>query len=78
MHRTQVLLEEQQYVVLRNRAQREGRSLGELIRELIEVGLRASQQPGGKPAQGIASLRGLLDDPGFEAKDHDRTLYGKG
>lgn len=78
MHRTQILLEEQQYIVLRNRAQREGKSLGELIRDLIEIGLRASQQPKGRPGQGIASLRGLIDDPGLEAKDHDRTLYGKG
>ncbi len=56
MHRTQILLEEQQYVLLRNRAQREGVSLGEPIRSLIDIGLQASKQPRGEPRPAIASL----------------------
>ncbi len=78
MHRTQVLLEEEQYLILRNRAQREGKSLSELIRGLLDAGLRASQCDGGGPRQSIGSLQGLIDDPGFDARDHDRTLYGEG
>ncbi|MBI5441220.1 MAG: hypothetical protein HY900_08420 [Deltaproteobacteria bacterium] len=77
MHRTQVLLEEQQYLVLRNRAQREGKSLGALIRDLIDAGLRASQPAVGKGRPGIGSLKGMVEDPGFDAKDHDAALYGK-
>ena len=77
MHRTQVLLEEQQYMILRNRAQREGKSLGALIRDLITLGLQASQRTAGKEGQSISSLKGLIDDPGFHAKDHDNVLYGK-
>lgn len=78
MHRTQVLLEEQQYIILRNRAQREGKSLGELIRDLIAVGLQASQRTGRRGGQSLSSLKGLIDDPDFDAKDHDSALYGKG
>lgn len=77
MHRTQVLLEEQQYSILHNRAQREGKSLGALIRELLDVGLRASQRAEGKPGQVLSSLKGLIDDPDFDAREHDRVVYDR-
>lgn len=37
MHRTQVLLEEQQYRRLKEESARTGRSIGELVREAIDL-----------------------------------------
>ena len=74
MRRAQVLFEEQQYEMLRNRARREGKSLSGLIRELVAVGLQASQRTEARGDHSLSSLKGLIDDPGFEAKDHDSIL----
>lgn len=77
MHRTQVMLEESQYVALRERARRSGKSMGEIIRELLSR--EASLGPGRtlKESEGLFALEGALNDGAMAAKDHDTILYGR-
>ena len=76
MHRTQVLLEEQQYQALRGRARRDGKSMGQLVRELVEAGLGA---PGRKPSRRrrLRDSRGMFRAPDLRGRDHDDHLYGE-
>jgi len=75
MHRTQILLENWQYETLKTLAEQEGRSLGDLVRNLLARQLRNN----GKSAQArLASIEGLGADRGASGRDHDRFLYGKG
>jgi hypothetical protein len=77
MHRTQVLIEEEQYLLLRTEARRSGKSLGQVIRELIDKGLKRESQKKGGDRSSLAGLEGVFDDEGFDVRDHDRVLYGK-
>jgi len=73
MHRTQILLDDWQYSALKSRAEREGRSMSELLRELI------SQQLG-EAAPGrldLKNIRGVGEDRAAYGREHDRFLYGK-
>jgi len=73
MHRTQILLEEWQYETLRSRAEREGRSLSALIRELLRVSLApAGSQTGAR----LDTLEGVGEDSTAYGDDHDQHLYG--
>ena len=74
MKRTNIVLEEWQYQYLKDRAEREGKSISALIRELIEAAMRPVE-------------KGLKDDPIFQivgmfrggrkdvAEKHDEYLY---
>jgi plasmid stability protein len=73
MHRTQILLEEWQYETLRARAEREGRSLSDLIRELLRVSLA---QTGPHSSSRLDALEGVGEDATAYGEDHDRFLYG--
>ena len=73
MHRTQLLLEEWQYEALRARAEREGRSLSALIREILHISL-APSSPASR--RGLEEIKGIGEDAGVYGKDHDRYLYG--
>ncbi len=77
MHRTQVMLEESQYVALRERARRSGKSMGELIRELLgqEDASRASRMV--KESEGLYAIEGSLRDGKRTAIEHDSILCGK-
>ena len=72
MHRTQLLLEEWQYETLRARAEREGRSLSALVRELLQNSMPQPVTSSGR----IDKLEGIGEDTGAYGKDHDRFLYG--
>jgi hypothetical protein len=75
MHRSQILLEEWQYQYLRDEARREGKSISQIVRELI--------------TERMESRRGeaLQDDPFFDiigmvssgdgrvAEEHDKYIY---
>lgn len=76
MHRTQITLEDSQYVTLRERARRTGKSMGQLIREMLNQELEAKPKARKGHASGLAKLAGVLNDPGFGGKDHDEALYG--
>jgi hypothetical protein len=76
MKRTNIVLEEAQYQYLKDRAQREGKSMSALVRELIETSICASKED-------------IKDDPIFKiigmgrgrgrgaARRHDEILYRK-
>jgi hypothetical protein len=77
MHRTQVLLEDQQYAALRDKARREGKSMGQLIREFVERGLTHERGSRPSPDDELTSLKGIIHDPDLRAGEHDEVLYGK-
>jgi len=58
---------------LRSRAEREGRSLSNLIRELLR---QALAQTGPRTAARLDALEGVGEDPAAYGDDHDRHLYG--
>ncbi len=77
MHRTQVMLEDSQYMALRERARQRGKSMGALIRELLgqEETLGAREMV--RESKGLYALEGFLRDGKATAIDHDAILYGK-
>jgi plasmid stability protein len=76
MHRTQIMLEDDQYQALREHARRAGRSMGDLIREMLTAGL--SGPASSRKTRRLAAVRGLFHQPGVRGRDHDRYLYGRG
>lgn len=72
MHRTQILLEKGQYKALQKMAKSQGKSMGQLIREFVELGLRR-QEPKGPDT--LESLQGFIPEADIAGRDHDRALY---
>ncbi|MDE2149388.1 MAG: ribbon-helix-helix protein, CopG family [Gammaproteobacteria bacterium] len=72
MHRTQIILEDWQYQALRARAEREGHSISELVREILRTALA---QPPHKPGR-LREIEGIAEDPAAYGRNHDRFLYG--
>lgn len=71
MHRTQLLLEDKQYELLKQRATEEGKSLSRLLREIIDQVL-----DGKKKRHSFRELAGIAKGPGgFSGRDHDKILY---
>lgn len=73
MHRTQIILEDWQYQVLRARAEQEGRSMSELVREILRAAL---SQPSRKKNR-LNEMEGVGEDAIAYGRDHDQFLYGK-
>lgn len=72
MHRTQIILEDWQYQALRARAEKENRSISDLVREILRQVLA-------QPARGkgrLEEIEGVGEDPAAYGRDHDRFLYG--
>lgn len=72
MQRTQLLLEDWQYERLKARAEREGRSLSNLVRSIVAAHLEPP--PPGRRS-GLRSIEGLAEDSDAAGRDHDRLLY---
>jgi plasmid stability protein len=72
MHRTQLLLEEWQYQTLRARAEREQRSLSDLVRGILCETLAPRPRPQGR----LHAIQGIGEDPAAYGRVHDRFLYG--
>lgn len=73
MHRTQVLLDESRYEELKELASREGKSMGQVIRELIELGLeRGRARRGGRS---LMEHYGFIDRADVPDLDHDQVIY---
>lgn len=70
MHRAQILLEEWQYQTLKSEADREGKSVSELIRDMLTKRFRRRRK------DGLDELDGIVSDPNTSGKDHDLHLYG--
>lgn len=73
MQRIQVLLEDWQYEALKARAQREGRSMSELLRRILD----ANFGKGGSRTPRLADIGAVGEDRSARGRDHDRFLYGK-
>ena len=73
MHRTQIILEDWQYQVLRAKAEREGRSMSDLIREILHTTL---SQPS-RQQNRLGEIEGVGEDAATYGRDHDQYLYGK-
>jgi len=75
MHRTQIMLEQRQYEALRERAKQDGKSMGQLIRELLDVALAAASSPT-RGRRRLQAAKGMFHEPKVHGRDHDRYLYG--
>ena len=72
MHRAQLLLEEWQYEALKSLSDCHGRSVSEIVREILGRHLQKRQQGAtGK----LGKLEGVADDPSDLGEDHDTHLY---
>lgn len=72
MHRTQVIIEDWQYQTLRARAEQEGRSISELVREVLRTALARPPERNSR----LPEIEGVGEDPSTYGEDHDRFLYG--
>ena len=77
MHRTQVLFEEEQYQALRAQARRDGKSMSQLVRELVAAGLEAAQRRPSRRSR-LRNSKGMFRAPGARGIDHDDDLYVSG
>ena len=76
VHRTQVLLQDEQHRALAALSRRTGRGVSALIREAVDRML-GGERP--KAARRLTDIRALGRDPrGPSAAEHDRLLYGDG
>jgi len=73
MQRTQILLDDWQYEALKARAQREGRSMSALLRQILAAHLGKSSAR----APRLADIRAVGKDRTARGRDHDRFLYAK-
>jgi predicted DNA-binding ribbon-helix-helix protein len=70
LHRTQVLLEDWQFIRLQKKARQQGTSVAALLRSLVEKSL------GGPPSKkGLDNVMGIGSWEG-SGEDHDEELYG--
>lgn len=75
MIRTQVLLEEGQYRWLKALAARTGKSLGRILREILEERKKASKSK--RKEDPFFRLVGSIRDKPDVAERHDDYLYGE-
>lgn len=74
-HRTQISLDEWQYESLKARAEREDRSLSDMVREAVTEYL-VDETAGRVTRRRLPDIRGIGSDPQVSGEDHDRVLYG--
>ncbi|GAB4544410.1 MAG: hypothetical protein Kow0063_38090 [Anaerolineae bacterium] len=74
MHRSQIMLREHQYTYLITEAQRTGKSISEIVREIIDEHIEQSRDLENDP---FFDIIGMVegDDP-HAAIDHDYYVYG--
>jgi hypothetical protein len=74
MHRSQIILREDQYAYLVSEAQRQGTSISQVVRDLIDTHMTPTQDLDDDPFFDIIGMA-EGDDP-HAALDHDHYLYG--
>ena len=67
----QILLEPWQYDALRSVAEREGRSISEVVRAILTQALRPGETAS---TSWIREVAGIAYDPGTSGQDHDAYL----
>jgi plasmid stability protein len=75
MQRTQLLLDDWQYEALKAQAERQGRSMSELLREMLDSAL-ARDGAGGR-GLALDDIRGIGEDRSARGRNHDDFLYSK-
>ena len=73
MHRTQIMLEEHQYHALLQEARRENKSMGALVRELLDQGLQTVAARSREWT--LREAKGIFSSPESEGREHDDYLY---
>jgi hypothetical protein len=71
MHRAQILIEEWQYDTLRAEAEREGKSISEIVRAILTS--RYHRRP---RKTRLSAMTGIVSDPNTSGAGHDAYLYG--
>jgi plasmid stability protein len=71
MHRTQIVLDEWQYQALKARAEKEGRSISGVVREILSEALGRSKDR----IRQLESIEGIGEDRAARGREHDRYLY---
>jgi Arc/MetJ-type ribon-helix-helix transcriptional regulator len=74
-HRTQISLDDWQYESLKARAERDDRSLSDVVREAVTEYL-VDETEGRVTRRRLSDIRGIGSDPETSGEDHDRVLYG--
>lgn len=72
MHRTQILLEPWQYEALKALARKEGKSLSQVLREIVTERL---SRPRRYSSGALGRISGIVEGPPGLGADHDRYLY---
>ncbi|MFO0965441.1 MAG: hypothetical protein U0793_07625 [Gemmataceae bacterium] len=71
LHRTQICLEDWQYQALKAQSEQSGRSLSDLLREILSKHLKRKS---GRAR--LAQIEGFVSDADSSGADHDDILYG--
>lgn len=75
IHRTQLHLDEARYAVLANRAKREGKSIAQVVRDLIDEDLMRRESSRRKDS--LDNIIGIFKGDGAAVAEHvDDYLYG--
>ena len=74
MHRTQILLEQEQYRLLGIEARKKGISVSALVRKLVDAHFQGDREPA---SDSLESIIGMDSSTGEAVgRDHNRYLYG--
>ncbi len=73
MHRSQILLEDWQHEALKLLAERKGKSISEVVREILAEHLK---EHGTSSKAGLKRIEGLGYAPEASGRHHDTYLYG--
>lgn len=74
VHRTQLLLNDWQYVRLKNYARQSDQSISKTLREILDRAL-GDQDARPKTKSGLMKICGLGRDPGFDSRHIDDVIY---
>ena len=74
MHRTQILLEEEQHRLLGIEARKRGISVSALVRKLVDTHFQGGRQPQADPLESIIGMGSGTGEA--VGRDHNRYLYG--
>lgn len=74
MHRTQLLLREEQYRFLSARAREEGKSISAVLREIVDRQIKAQSTE----IDPLLAIVGMAEgEDAAVGREHDRYLYGQ-
>lgn len=68
-------MDQKQYVALQRLAKRERKSMGEIVRGLVDRALVLNATEA-TPVRPLATLCGIITDTSVAGRDHDEALYG--